>query len=60
MEDAVTSLEHVAEAVVVKHIGTAQGEPLLGAIQRQQVRILAVSFTNKLKQSVKQRDGNAR
>jgi hypothetical protein len=45
VEDAVASLG--TEAAVVRDVGVAQGEPLFGPIQRQQVRVLAgVPFTN--------------
>ena len=46
MEEAVASLERGAEAVVVEDVGAAQGEPLLCSVQREQVRVLAISYTN--------------
>ena len=39
------SLERGAEAVVVEDVGVAQGEPLLCSLQREQVRVLAISYT---------------
>ena len=45
MEDASTSLERDAEAVVVEDVGAAQDEPLLRSIQGKQVGILPVRFT---------------
>jgi hypothetical protein len=42
VEDAVAAGEGGAEGVQVEEIGAAQGEPLLGAPQRKQVRVLAV------------------
>jgi hypothetical protein len=48
VEDAAASLERCAQATVVQDVGAAQGQPLLGPIERKQVRVLAVRFTNKL------------
>jgi hypothetical protein len=46
VEDAVASAERGAEAVVVEDVGAAQGQALLGALQREQVRVLAVPWCN--------------
>ena len=54
MEDAVASLERGAEAVVVEDVGAAQGEPLLCSVQREQVRVLAVSYTEQPSHSISQ------
>jgi hypothetical protein len=42
VEDAVAAGEGGAEGVAVEDVGAAQGEALLGALQSQQVRVLAV------------------
>ena len=42
VEDAVAADEGGAEGGAVEDVGAAQGETLLGAVQSQQVRVLAV------------------
>jgi len=42
VEDAVAAGEGGVEGVAVEDVGAAQGEALLGALQSQQVRVLAV------------------
>jgi hypothetical protein len=54
VEDAAASLERGAEAAVFQHVGTPQGEPLVGPVQRQQVRVLAVRFANNYTPSIYQ------
>jgi hypothetical protein len=46
VEDAVTAGEGGVEGVAVEDVGAAQGEALLGALQSQQVRVLAVRCTS--------------
>ena len=44
MEDAAAAAEGGAEGVGVQDVGAAQGQPLVRALQREQVRVLAVRF----------------
>ena len=47
MEDAMAAAERGAEGLVVQDVGAAEGEPLLGPLQRKQVRVLAVSWARR-------------
>jgi hypothetical protein len=44
VEDAAAAAEGGAEGVGVQDVGAAQGQPLVRALQREQVRVLAVLF----------------
>ena len=44
MEDAAAATEGGAEGVGVQDVGAAQGQPLVRALQLEQVRVLAVRF----------------
>ena len=44
VEDAAAATEGGAEGVGVQDVGAAQGQPLVRALQLEQVRVLAVRF----------------
>jgi hypothetical protein len=46
VEDTVATAQGNAEAVVVEHVGAVEGEPVVRSFQREQVRVLAISYTN--------------
>lgn len=55
VEHSFAAVDGAAERVVVEQVGLAEDQPLRGAVQRLQVRVLGVVFSHQYSQSVKYR-----